>query len=61
MTDIKNMQDKHTAGAQAIAFDYQFYYFMCLALDLRHGDKVGFEVKDDVHIDQKGNLYYGCL
>ena len=53
MADIENIQDKHAAGAQAIAFDYQFYYFMCLVLDLRHGDKVGFEVKDDVHIDQK--------
>ncbi len=53
MADIENIQDKHTAGAQAIAFDYQFYYFMCLTLDLRHGNKVGFEVKDDVHIDQK--------
>lgn len=52
MTDIEKIQDQHTAGAQAIAFDYQFYYFMCLALDLRHGDKVGFEIKDDVHIDQ---------
>ena len=53
MDEITAIQKKHTAGAQAIAFDYQFYYFMCLALDLRHGDKVGFEVKDDVHIDQK--------
>ena len=53
MDEIAAIQEKHTAGAQAIAFDYQFYYFMCLALDLRHGDKVGFEVKDDVHIDQK--------
>lgn len=53
MDEIAAIQEKHTASAQAIAFDYQFYYFMFLALDLRHGDKVGFEVKDDVHIDQK--------
>jgi hypothetical protein len=56
MNDIKDIQDKHTAGAQAIAFDYQFYYFMYLALELRHGDKVGFEVKDDVHIDRKDGI-----
>ena len=53
MNSLTAIQEKHTASAQAIAFDYQFYYFMCLALDLRHGDKVGFEVKDDVHIDLK--------
>lgn len=41
MTNIQDVQNKHTAGAQAIAFDYQFYYFMCLLLDLKHGDKVG--------------------
>lgn len=53
MNSLDKTQQVHTAGAQAIAFDYQFYYFMCLVLDLRHGDKVGFEVKDDVHIDLK--------
>lgn len=26
---------------------------MCLALELKHGDKIGFEVKDDVHIDKE--------
>ena len=51
MDSLTTIQEKHTAGDKVVAFDYQFYYFMCLALDLRHGDKVGFEVKDDVHID----------
>lgn len=23
-----SIQEQHTAGAQAIGFDYQFYYFM---------------------------------
>ena len=53
MDNVATIQEKHTAGAQAVAFDYQFYYFMYLALELKHGDKIGFEVKDDVHIDQK--------
>ena len=52
MDETKSIQEQHTAGAQAIGFDYQFYYFMLLALELRHGQKVGFEVKDDVHIDK---------
>lgn len=53
MSEISKVQEQHTAGFQAIGFDYQFYYFMCLALELKHGQKVGFEVKDDVHIDNE--------
>lgn len=49
----ERIQEQHTAGTQLIGFDYQFYYFMLLALELRHGQKVGFEVKDDVHIDKE--------
>jgi hypothetical protein len=46
-------QEQHTVGPQSIGFDYQFYYFMFLALDLKFGQKIGFEVKDDVHIDKE--------
>jgi len=53
MTEKKTIQEQHTAGPQAIGFDYQFYYFMLLALDLKFGQKIGFEVKDDVHIDKE--------
>lgn len=52
MSKTISIQEQHTAGAQAIGFDYQFYYFMLLVLELRHGQKIGFEVKDDVHIDK---------
>lgn len=52
MAETKTIQEQHTAGAQSIGFDYQFYYFMLLTLELRHGQKIGFEVKDDVHIDK---------
>lgn len=48
---MKDILQNHTAGAQSIGFDYQIYYFMYLALKLNPGEKVGFEVKDDVHID----------
>ncbi|WP_284459809.1 ABC-three component system protein [Chryseobacterium sp.] len=51
MAKTTTLQDQHTAGAQSIGFDYQFYYFMYLSLNLKHGEKIGFEVKDDVHID----------
>lgn len=53
MAGTKTIQEQHTAGPQAIGFDYQFYYFMLLALDLKFGQKIGFEVKDDVHIDKE--------
>lgn len=53
MAETKAIQEQHTAGPQAIGFDYQFYYFMFLALDLKFGQKIGFEVKDDVHIDKE--------
>lgn len=48
---MTSILQNHTAGAQSIGFDYQFYYFMYLALSLKFGEKVGFEVKDDIHID----------
>jgi hypothetical protein len=47
-----NTQEKYTAGAQSIGFDYQLYYFVLLALELKQGEKIGFEVKDDIHIDK---------
>ncbi|WP_376777335.1 hypothetical protein [Flavobacterium covae] len=53
MTKKQNILEDHTVGPQTIGFDYQFYYFMLLALELRHGQKIGFEVKDDVHIDRE--------
>lgn len=51
MDKLALIQDKHTADDKVVGFDYQFYYFMYLALNLKHGDRIGFEVKDDVHID----------
>lgn len=44
-------QNITSADDKSIGFDYQFYYFFYALLDLRHGEKVGIEVKDDVHID----------
>jgi hypothetical protein len=53
MDRILSLQEQTTAGAQLIGFDYQFYYFMYLSLGLKYGEHVGFEVKDDVHIDRQ--------
>ena len=56
MPKSRILQEQHTAGPQAIGFDYQFYYFMFLALDLKFGQKIGFEVKDDIHIDKDDGI-----
>lgn len=39
------------AADTSIGFDYQFYYFFYLILGLKFGETIGFEVKDDIHID----------
>lgn len=52
MSDVIQIQEQHTAGPQAIGFDYQFFYFMCVALEMKTGETVGFEVKDDIHIER---------
>lgn len=51
MNEVESKLEQHTAGPQSIGFDYQFYYFMFLSLRLGLGQKIGFEVKDDIHID----------
>jgi hypothetical protein len=52
MNELSNLQKSHTAGAQDLGYVYQFYYFVLLALKLGLGHKIGFEVKDDIHIDK---------
>ncbi|NOQ75250.1 MAG: hypothetical protein GQ574_24775 [Crocinitomix sp.] len=52
----KNILDQHTAGPQSVGYDYQFYYFMFLSLTLTQGQKIGFEVKDDIHIDRQDGI-----
>jgi hypothetical protein len=53
MNELSKLQEQHTAGAQDLGYVYQFYYFVLLALELRQGQKIGFEVKDDIHIDRE--------
>lgn len=52
MNKLIAKQEQHLAGASSIGFDYQFYYFVCVALQLKHGQIAGFEVKDDIHIQK---------
>lgn len=44
--------EKHIVTGQSIGFDYQFYYFVFLLLQLEIGETIGYEVKDDIHIQK---------
>lgn len=44
------------ADDKILGFEYQFYYFLLEMLKLDVDEKVGFEVKDDVHIEDNKTL-----
>ncbi len=51
MDSITKAQEATSADKKLVGFDYQFLYFVYRALDLKPGQKIGYEVKDDVHIE----------
>ncbi len=60
MASTATHADKTNAADNIIGFDYQYYYFLLQVLNLKVGQSVGFEVKDDVHteLDQNRNIFY---
>lgn len=56
MNNLKSHQQSTAADNTAIGFDYQYYYFLYLILGLKNGEKIGLEVKDDVHIEDKDGV-----
>lgn len=60
MASTATHADKTNAADKSIGFDYQYYYFLLQVLNLKVGQSVGFEVKDDVHteLDQCRNIFY---
>jgi len=44
------------ADDKLIGFEYQFYYFVLRLLKMGKNDKVGFEVKEDVHQENSDEL-----
>lgn len=46
---MRSIADKTSAADKSIGFDYQFYFFIEKLLDLKPGQSVGLEVRDDVH------------
>lgn len=51
MTTKQNFTDKTSNDSKEIGFHYQYYYFIYRLLNLKSGQSVGLEVKDDVHTD----------
>lgn len=49
------MENTAAPGASA-GFDYQYYYFLYKILNLKKGQSVGLEIKDDVHTDIDNDL-----
>ncbi|MGY4793656.1 hypothetical protein ACVNNN_01520 [Lysinibacillus fusiformis] len=53
MSNLKTHQQATAADNTAIGFDYQYYYFLYLILGLNVEEKIGLEVKDDIHIEHQ--------
>ncbi|TCF98346.1 hypothetical protein BZM26_25820 [Paraburkholderia strydomiana] len=49
MANEKSFTEKTSADSTSIGFEYQYYYFLDRLLNLKPGQSVGLEVKDDVH------------
>lgn len=52
MNQPEEFYSEHRAGAQDAAQSYHSYYLLLLALKLKKGEKIGFEVKEDIHINK---------
>ncbi len=44
------------ADDKQLGFEYQFYYFILRVLQMKSGDTVGFEAKDDVYIEDESGI-----
>jgi len=49
VSNEKSFTEKTSADDKSIGFEYQYYYFLDRLLNLKSGQTVGLEVKDDVH------------
>ncbi|MCP3032655.1 DUF4297 domain-containing protein [Halobacillus sp. A1] len=49
----KNFEESTSADKTSLGFEYQHYYFIYQLLKLKKGESLGYEVKDDVHIEKE--------
>ncbi|HFT1767696.1 TPA: hypothetical protein RS471_000231 [Pseudomonas aeruginosa] len=51
MATEKTFMEEAAAPGTGAGFDYQFYYFLYRLLNMKKGQSIGLEIKDDVHSD----------
>lgn len=55
VNEEKSRYDLTSADTKIIGFDFQYFYFINELLKLDTGQSIGFEAKDDVHIELSSN------
>lgn len=55
MSEERSRYDITAADTKIIGTDFQFFYFIKELLKLKKGQQIGYEAKDDVHIDLPNN------
>ena len=56
MATEKTFMEESTAPGTGAGFDYQFHYFLYRLLNMKKGQSIGLEVKDDVHTDMDNDV-----
>ncbi len=51
MVNKASQSEKQSASGTIVGFDFQYYYFLWKVISLERGQKVGFEISDDVHVE----------
>ena len=52
-----SVAEQTAADDTSLGFDFQFYFFLEKLLAIKKGETIGYEVKDDVHIQIQNKLY----
>lgn len=50
MVATQNRAEITSADTKQLGFEYQYLYFIVKLLQMRYGDEVGYEARDDIHI-----------
>ena len=54
----KEITKKFSADKSELGFEYQFYFFLWKLLEMKTGETVSWEVKDDVSLDLPDGITY---
>lgn len=50
MVATQNRAEITSADTKQLGFEYQYLYFIVKLLQMRYGDEVGYEARDDIHV-----------